>query len=175
MPADERARVQERMAEWARLTPAQRAQARMQFQAVRQLPPEERNAKWQAYQALSPSEREKLAQQAKPVDRSATVAAAAGKAGSAAESATGRRPVAVTAAASSAAGKPVAPIILLARPGATTTTMSVRTPATARPQGQGAPKIAASSTDVDPATLLPKRAPQLPAPPASGPEASEQP
>jgi len=54
----EQARVQERMAEWARLTPLERGQARLNFQEAKQLPPEDRQARWNAYQSLTPEQRE---------------------------------------------------------------------------------------------------------------------
>lgn len=57
----ERATLQSRMTEWARLTPAQRQQARLNFGELRQLPADERRAKWEEYQALPIEERERLA------------------------------------------------------------------------------------------------------------------
>ncbi|VTU29639.1 hypothetical protein E5CHR_02852 [Variovorax sp. PBL-E5] len=55
-----------RMTEWAALTNQQRIQARFNFAEVKQLPTEERKAKWEAYQALSEKEKEKLAARATP-------------------------------------------------------------------------------------------------------------
>jgi hypothetical protein len=167
MPADERQRVQARMAEWARLTPAERAQARLQFQEVRQLPAQERTAKWQAYQALPDAEKKSLAQRAKPPARAASGAEAAG------------RPRDGVAAARNAPGsasavRATAPIVVQVRPGATTTTMSTRanTPAHRQP---GAPKIAATASYVDPATLLPRRNGQGTATPAGVADAADPP
>jgi hypothetical protein len=51
-----------RMKEWAALSQQQRAQARFNFAEVKQLPADERKAKWEAYQALSPEEKRKLAE-----------------------------------------------------------------------------------------------------------------
>ena len=162
MSAEERARVQERMAEWARLTPAQRTQARMQFQEVRQLPAQERNAKWQAYQALSEEEKQKLALRAKPAGKAAAVETSApGKPNP------GHPGNVMGSAASGASGRAVAPIVVQARPGATTTTMTAKLP-TPRHSHPGAPKIAATATDVNPATLLPRRPSPTPVPAASG-------
>lgn len=160
MPPDERNRVQERMVEWARLTPAERTQARLQFQEARQLPAQERNAKWQAYQALPESERRTLAQRAQPSARpaSASESASRPRPGSG-ESAALKRP---PAAASGVATLPTSPIVVQARPGATTTTMTTRPAARAMPP-QGAPKIAATASFVNPATLLPKRSAAVPA------------
>ena len=64
MTDDERERVRERMFEWARLSPSQRGQARLQFQEVRQWPTEDRQARWEAYLALSDDERTALVGQA---------------------------------------------------------------------------------------------------------------
>ncbi len=59
-----------RMNEWVALSPQQRAQARLNFgktkELSRQLMPEEKRAKWEAYQALSPEEKQKLAARATP-------------------------------------------------------------------------------------------------------------
>lgn len=66
MPADERARVQARMNEWAQMTPSERGRARQQFQEASQLSAEERQARWQAYQALPADEKHQLVQRAKP-------------------------------------------------------------------------------------------------------------
>ncbi len=169
MPADERQRVQARMAEWARLTPAERTQARLQFQEVRQLPAQERNAKWQAYQALPEAEKKSLAQRAKPPVRVASGAEAGGKPRDGATAARG-----VSNPASGAAGRTTPPIVVQARPGATTTTMSTR-PSAPNHRQPGAPKIAATASYVDPATLLPRRAAQGTAPPAGGPETADHP
>ena len=59
--AAEQARVQARMAEWARMTPAERGAARLRFQQAKQIAPNERQARWDAYQALTPEEKRRLA------------------------------------------------------------------------------------------------------------------
>jgi hypothetical protein len=60
--------IQSRMQEWAALSPQQRSAARLNFAGVQQHPTEDKRAKWEAYQALSPEEKQKLAaQQARPV------------------------------------------------------------------------------------------------------------
>ena len=61
MPPSEQQRISARMNEWGKLSPTERGQARLNFQASRQLTPEERQARWQAYQALTPEQRGKLA------------------------------------------------------------------------------------------------------------------
>ena len=68
-PQDQ-ATLNSRMNEWVALSPQQRAQARLNFgktkELSRQLTPEEKKAKWEAYQALSPEEKQKLAAKASP-------------------------------------------------------------------------------------------------------------
>lgn len=155
MPTDERARLHARMAEWARLTPAERSRARLQFQDARQVPANERQAKWQAYQALSEDDRHALAQKAKPAARAASgpgAAAATKPAGAAGK----QNMVQATAVPRSRA---VSPTSQQVRPGATTTAITTRTPPPTHNQA-GLPKIAATSGFVDPSTLLPKRGPQ---------------
>ncbi len=61
MPPAEQALLHSRMTDWAALSPAQRAQARLNFAKAKAVSPDERKAQWQAYQALSPEERRKLA------------------------------------------------------------------------------------------------------------------
>lgn len=58
--------LQGRMREWAALSSQQRAQARLNFADAKQLPQDERRTKWEAYQALSAEEKQKLAAQ-KPI------------------------------------------------------------------------------------------------------------
>ena len=52
------------MVEWAKLTPAERGQARLRFEEARQLPAPDRSARWRAYQALPPEQRQQLAARA---------------------------------------------------------------------------------------------------------------
>lgn len=64
---EEQATLHSRMREWAALSPQQRARARLNFAETRKLPADEKKAKWEAYQALSPEEKRKLAaSQARP-------------------------------------------------------------------------------------------------------------
>ena len=62
MSAAEQATLQGRMGAWARLTPAQRTQARLNFGETRRLSANSKRAKWEEYQALPAQERERLAQ-----------------------------------------------------------------------------------------------------------------
>jgi hypothetical protein len=157
MPEAERHRVQERMTEWARMTPAERGRARLNFQEAKQLSPEERQQRWEAYQALPDERRRALAERAKPAAEAARKASAAAAPLAAAQpktSATPPRP-----AASGPLVKPVAPTIVQAKPGATTTLMT-RPPSPPAHQHPGQPKIAAKPDQVNRNTLLPQRGPQ---------------
>lgn len=75
---EEQAVLNSRMNEWVVLSPQQRAQARLNFgktkELSRQLSPEEKNAKWLAYQALSPEEKQRLAAKASPKPKGAATA-----------------------------------------------------------------------------------------------------
>lgn len=68
LQAAEQSKMHERMREWATLSPQDRARARLNFgktsEIARELSPEEKWARWQAYQALTPEQRLKLAEQA---------------------------------------------------------------------------------------------------------------
>ena len=72
------ATLNSRMNEWIALSPQQRAQARLNFgktkELSKQLTPEEKKAKWEAYQALSPEEKQKLAAIASPQPKGAATA-----------------------------------------------------------------------------------------------------
>jgi hypothetical protein len=63
LTADEQATVQGRMREWAALSPQQRTTARLNYADAKQLLQEDKKAKWEAYQALSPEAKQKLAAQ----------------------------------------------------------------------------------------------------------------
>jgi hypothetical protein len=168
----EQARVQERMAEWAKLTPLERGQARLNFQEAKQLPPEDRQARWNAYQSLTPEQKKEFAERARPP--ASTPADALRRSPS-----TGTRPEPAQAKSNivpnpafAAPPKAIAPTIVQARPGATTTLITKR-PTPPSHEQTGLPKIAPTPGFVNKATLLPERGPQgaatrAPAP-ASGP------
>ena len=65
LPPEDQTKLHSRMQEWVKLTPQQRAQARLNFSTAKTLTPEEKQKQWQAYQALSPAEKQKLAAKAK--------------------------------------------------------------------------------------------------------------
>lgn len=65
LSADDSATVHSRMKEWVALSPQQRAAARLNFgktqEIARELTADEKKAKWEQYQALSPEEKQRLA------------------------------------------------------------------------------------------------------------------
>ena len=67
-----------RMNEWVAMTPQQRAAARLNFaktkELSKELTPDEKKAKWQTYQALSPEEKAKLAAKGSPQPTGAATA-----------------------------------------------------------------------------------------------------
>jgi hypothetical protein len=155
MPAAERARVQDRMKEWARLSPQQRGQARFAYEQAKQASPKDRQERWEAYQALPAEQKRQL--QARAVPLPAPVASRPG---------TGHRADKVQAKSNivpnpsfAAPPKPVAPTVVQVQPGATTTLISRRAAPPVHQQ-TGLPKIAGTPEFVDKATLLPQRGPQ---------------
>ncbi|MFN5420065.1 MAG: DUF3106 domain-containing protein [Burkholderiales bacterium] len=59
----EQAILHERMAEWSSLSPRQRAQARLNFNQTKTPDADAKKTQWEAYQALSPEDKKKLAAQ----------------------------------------------------------------------------------------------------------------
>lgn len=164
MPADERARIQQRMAQWASLTPTKRAQVRLQFLEVKELRASQRQARWQEYQALSNDEKLALARQARTPAASAPASdRAAARPATKGDTTPDNRLVAgkqnEVRAPEPAANRSATATTLQAKPGATTRPLT--TPASPPAHHQtGLPKIVATEGFVDPATLLPKRGPQ---------------
>lgn len=66
MSTPEQAKLHSRMTEWVALSSQQRTQARLNYADTRKLSPDDKKAKWEAYQALSPEEKQKLATKAAP-------------------------------------------------------------------------------------------------------------
>lgn len=166
MTPAEQARVQDRMAEWARMTPQQRGQARLNFQEAKQITPKDRQARWDAYQALTPEQRQRLAAHAAPAANTASSADATRRRAEAVEHG-GKSAREMPQAKSNIVPNPafasplraISPTIVQARPGATTTLIT-RRPAPPQHQHTGLPKIAATPGFVNKATLLPERGPQ---------------
>jgi hypothetical protein len=57
---DEQAKLHSRMTDWVALSPQQRVRARLNFAETKRLSPDDKKAKWEAYQALPPEEKQKL-------------------------------------------------------------------------------------------------------------------
>ncbi len=162
LPTEERQRIQQRMSEWARMTPDERGRARLQFQQARQISPQQRQARWDAYLALPADERRALAERARTVPKAISATTTSGGANT-----PGRRPDGGATPAPQAAAKIVAPTVVQAKPGASTTLISKTATPPAHAQA-GQPKIAAGKGMVDRSTLLPQ--PAAPASSASAPE-----
>jgi len=164
MSVDERQRVQMRMAQWAAMTPVQRTQARLQFLEVEDVSRSDRQARWEAYQALSPDQKRQLAGQRA---QAAEVKPAASRSDTGAGQQPQQKTNLVPNPSAAARPKAVAPAVVQAAPGATTSLVSK--PATPPAHQQvGLPKIAGSANFIDPATLLPRRGPQGAAVTAAG-------
>lgn len=160
--ADERQRIQDRMTEWAALTPEQRGTARLQFKQAQQLAPSNRQARWEAYQALPEAEKKELAARAAPAVSTGTPS----KLRLQTANIDGADALGVQTKSNEVVppdvrrqGRPVAPTVIQAPTGATTTLISKR-PTPPAHQQAGLPKITASPNFVNPTTLLPKRGPQ---------------
>jgi hypothetical protein len=155
LPPSEQERLQARMTEWSRMTPSERARARLNYQEVKQLPNQERQDKWQAYQALSQDQRRALASRGNDAAPPKPP-----QAGSKPPPEVAKRNIVPNPSHSGGPTKPVAPTVVQASPGATTTLVT-RQPAPPAHQQAGMPKIAATPGFVDRNTLLPKRGPQV--------------
>jgi hypothetical protein len=160
LPRDQQIRMQARMAEWVSMTPAQRNTARLHFETTRQVPMSERQALWDAYQALPEAQRKALADKASQRAVASAVAPVA-----AAPSATGfdrtqaKSNVIAAAKPREALPRSIGPGTVQASVGASTRPLTQR-PAPPRHQQAGMPKIAATGDFVNSATLLPQRGPQ---------------
>lgn len=167
MSPDERERVQARMGEWAQLSPRERGDVRQRFRETRQLAPQDRQARWEQYQALPEEQKRELAERAAP--KPPAPARAVPQRQAAVDDA---RPKSNLVPTPTAAGSPkvIAPSVVKAQQGATTTLITMP-PSPPAHQQAGLPKIAATPGFVDRATLLPQRGPQgaatAPAPAAS--------
>lgn len=171
MSADERQRIQERMTEWARMSPDERGRARLQFQQARQVSPQERQSRWDAYLALPLEERKALAKSASvvpPVSKRGSTPPV-GKTSDPASAAPNQKINVVNAPSVQSAPKSIAPTVVQAKPGASTTLISKTADPPAHAQ-VGQPKIAATQGLVNRSTLLPQTGPQ--SQPAAAPGAA---
>jgi hypothetical protein len=152
LPPGERARIQGRMEDWARMSPKERGQARMNYKEAQQIPAQERRDRWEAYKALPPDQQKELAARAAPParkpphqDRPADYS--------------GTKSNVVPNSSYAPRPKAIAPSVAQAQPGATTNLITKR-PSPPAHQPAGLPKIAVTPGFVDQSTLLPKRGPQ---------------
>ena len=149
---DEQFRVQERMAQWARLSSAERGAARLNFQELRQISQKERLEQWEAYQGLNPDEKKELAVKAQAAAQSPAVPRRSDSSAPVPKSSGG---VAETVAGSPGVARPVSGTLVQAPIGATTRLVT-QMPQTAAGTAPAGPKIAAQAGSVDPVTLLPQ-------------------
>lgn len=162
LPPVEQQRMQNRMKQWAQLPPQQRGEARLRFQNTRQLTPAERQQSWAAYQALSPDERQDLAQQARRKQKPVVLPATEPGPREAAQQTAGPRKsdrkanLVPNTLHGSGAPEVVAPTVVKAGRGATTTLVT-QTPRPPLHQQAGLPKINAAKGFVDQQTLLPRK------------------
>jgi hypothetical protein len=149
LPAHERDRVQQRMAEWSRLTPQERGAARLNFQEAREISPQQRQQQWDAYRALPPEQRRALAERGSPK-------VVARPRGSTFENGVKSS---VVRAPAQAQARPVGPTVVQRGSGASTNLVS-RKPTPPLHQQAGLPKVVATPGFVDGETLLPQRGAQ---------------
>ncbi|RTL36220.1 MAG: DUF3106 domain-containing protein [Burkholderiales bacterium] len=161
LPEPELARLHERMRDWAHLTPSERANARVSFQVAKQVDAEQRQAKWEAYQALPLEKRQALADKAAARREAQTKVAGSNPKPLAA----GPKSNTVPAAPKLVAPIPVTGSLIQAKPGATTVLIT-RGLAQPTHHAAGESKVVADPSLVDPKTLLPKslKAPSAVAP-----------
>lgn len=74
LPASEQQKLHSRMVEWGSLSPQQRTEARLNFAESNKLTPQDKAENWRAYQALSPDDRQKLADKAQAATPGAAAA-----------------------------------------------------------------------------------------------------
>ncbi|KQV60360.1 hypothetical protein ASC95_02530 [Pelomonas sp. Root1217] len=159
MSGEEIKRVHDRIRDWTFLSGSERLNARISFQVTRQLTPEQRQARWEAYQALPADERKALAEKA--MARRQALAEAPARA--AAPSPTKPKFSAAPPPPRLTSPTLVTSTLVQAKPGATTVLI---TRDLARLRGQAiAPSKAVDLKLLDPRTLLPLK----PASPASSP------
>ena len=160
LSVDERQRIQTRMTEWAKLTPQQRGAARFQFKQAKELAPNNRQARWDAYQSLSDDQKKELASRATPPQAQAESARRARALRAESASQPGAQSKSnVVSTEPGRQPRSVAPAVVQAPAGATTNLISKRAAPPAHQQ-EGLPKITASPNLVNPSTLLPKGGPQ---------------
>lgn len=163
MSPTDQARMQERMTEWTKLTPQERGKVRLQFLEAKKIPATNRQADWEAYQALSPDERKAFAARAASAPRAAPKGADAANHTATAKRSTPPPGGSAAHPAATPTAKPATPTVVQGAPGATTVLITKRQAPPAHQAASGA-RIAASPDVVDKTTLLPRAGPQSPQP-----------
>lgn len=148
MSGEEIKRVHDRIRDWTMLSGSERLNARISFQVSRQLTPEQRQARWEAYQALPEEERKALAEKAMARRQALAEAPARTAKPKVSKSAVPTPPPQVVIPTL------VTSTLVQAKPGATTVLIS-REVAQAR-KTHTAPNGATDTIRVDPQTLLPR-------------------
>lgn len=167
-PAEQQ-RAQQRMRDWSALTPEARGRARLQYQEAGRWSADARRERWEAYQNLDPQARRVLAERWK--------LEAAARAGDARAEPERKRNMLDPVRPTSEPPRAATPTAAAARAGATTRPLARAGDEAPAHQQPGVPKIAATPSFVDPATLQPRRGPQAAsvAPrPASAPQAASR-
>jgi hypothetical protein len=168
MSPENQQRVRDRMQDWSRMTPQQRSEARLVFQQTKQVPEAQRQAQWEAYQALPPEKKAEFAARAKPMAATGTASGAAQPRAQSAHQAVRSAPldaqiqksnVVVPPPTNAPPPRAVAPTVVRSNTGATTTLIT-KPPANPTHQQAGLPKITANPGMVDRKTLLPQRGAQ---------------
>lgn len=160
MSGEEIKRVHDRIRDWTFLSGSERLNARISFQISRQLTAEQRQARWEAYQALPVEERKALA------DKAMARRQALAEAPARASTPPAAQPKSRVAPASPRLTSPalVTSTLVQAKPGATTVLI---TRELAQARGQAINPVRLSDPKLlDPNTLLPLKK----APPASAPQ-----
>lgn len=150
LPADEQARLRDRMSEWAKLSPNERQQARVGFQSTQQIKSGDLQAKWEAYQALPAERRQALADRAALKTQPPNIVPSTKGPAAEALAKSNLVPAPINAPITA-----VAPSMLQAKPGASTVLITQGKTLPAH-QLAGQPKVLADPSLVDPKTLLPK-------------------
>lgn len=164
MSATDQERLQNRMTEWAKLTPQERSKVRLQYLEAKKVPASSRQADWEAYQALTPDERKALAVRGAAAPRTAgksveTTAQGVSARRNAPRAAKANMASAAASAPTAKAATPATPTVVQAAPGATTVLITKQRTSPAQP-ATGNAKIAVSPDVVDRSTLLPQTGPQ---------------
>lgn len=152
----EQARLHTRMAQWVRMSPEERRNARLTFQEAQQLPPQVRQDRWAEYLALSELERQQLAEQAQRHQERPPRPAGRGTIAGSSFAKTNIVPQPLQAVPPP---QPVTPAALRAGLGATTLPLR-QVPQPPPHLKPGQPKIMATPEHVDPRTLAPRVGPQ---------------